>query len=858
MTQRPLSRPLLPLSVILALLLPAFIGQAGAQQSYFGLNAYGHGSNFPEGGPPDFGLPSQLQKNIGVQWSRVGLNWFNIQHDVNFPDLTPTFAYNDDVVDSLTSRGIEVVGVLMGVPQWASSNPGHPFYFQYPPTDFNDWEAYVQATVNHYKDTIDYWEVWNEPNGNLGWRPAPDVDAYFDMLQRTWNVIKGPGGVDPSANIVLGGLAGVDLNFIKGLVDRGAWSLIDVVAIHPFDFEHAPEYFGNVDNLARLRAYVATLGAKPIWHDESAWPSAPFVAGPGCPPNLCPPTISRAQHADYLVRDFIQGFGVGADRKAWWNLREDGDDPNLIFHHTGLLDYDMTPKPAFTAYAAMTDQVGNKTFRKQRNPYAQTHISGFETDTWTPGSYAGGVPGFVRSNAESVSGRFSGAFSYSFPPLPGGAGALVSLENEVPLPGTPRRFSVWVKPDNGDHRLSLLFKDAGGEMFAVKMGFTIGNGWQQMTGHVVDATSPFGGDGNVDYPISFSRFWLANFQIPVYPFFGSTSGTIHLDELTFDEGDAHLRDYQFVGGGQFTDVVWTTDAGVTRAIPFPAATAAVAAVDGTSAVVVDGGAGDLDGIVNGVTTIGATDSPVFVTWSGVSAYVLDRFGGVHAGSAAIGEVFDTPYFGFDVAEDIEFPGTGDEYYLLDGFGGIHSGNGAPPATGAPYFGFDIGRDIEASPGGTGVYLLDGFGGIHAAGGAPTLSGLTPYFGFDVARDAEFAAAGFYVLDGFGGVHPGGGATPPSPITPYFGFDIAVDLELAPSGFYVLDGFGGVHPGGGAPLQSPATPYFGFDIAVDLEFAATGHYVLDGFGGIHGGGGATAIWPATQYFGFNFAKDLEIR
>lgn len=239
----------------------------------------------------------------------------------------------------------------------------------------------------------------------------------------------------------------------------------------------------------------------------------------------------------------------------------------------------------------------------------------------------------------------------------------------------------------------------------------------------------------------------------------------------------------------------------------------------------------------------------------VAGYVLDGFGGVHTvGSAAVMSPA-TPYFGFDVARDLELASTG--FYVLDGFGGIHAGGGASPMSPAtPYFGFDIAKDIELAS--TGFHVLDGFGGLHAGGGASPLSPATTYFGFDIARDLELAPTGFYVLDGFGGVHPGGGASSISPATTYFGFDIARDFELGPTGVYVLDGLGGIHTGGGAPVMSPATTYFGFDAARDFEIALGGFQVLDGFGAIHTGGSATAMTPGPPYFGFDVAEDLELR
>ena len=80
------------------------------------------------------------------------------------------------------------------------------------------------------------------------------------------------------------------------------------------------------------------------------------------------------------------------------------------------------------------------------------------------------------------------------------------------------------------------------------------------------------------------------------------------------------------------------------------------------------------------------------------------------------------------------------YYVLDGFGGVHAGGGAPAVTPqTPYFGFDAAEDIVYVPTGSGgrdgVVVLDAFGGLWPAGeiAADSLDPRTPYFGFDIAR-----------------------------------------------------------------------------------------------------------------------------
>jgi hypothetical protein len=249
-------------------------------------------------------------------------------------------------------------------------------------------------------------------------------------------------------------------------------------------------------------------------------------------------------------------------------------------------------------------------------------------------------------------------------------------------------------------------------------------------------------------------------------------------------------------------------------------------------------------------------------WSGRGYYVLDGYGGVHAGGEISKISPPTPYFGWDIARDIEFMTNGSGYYVLDGYGGIHKGGGAPslsPAT--PYFGFDLAKDLELTADGLGYYVLDGFGGVHKGGSTPSLSPSSPYFGWNIARDLELSpnGLGYYILDGYGGIHRGGAAPLLSPATPYFGFDIAKDLELTADGlgYYVLDGFGGVLGGGTASLLSPATPYFGFNIAKDLELTADGlgYYILDGYGGVHHGGDAPILNPPSPYFGWDIARAL---
>src|SRR5512137_337206 len=86
------------------------------------------------------------------------------------------------------------------------------------------------------------------------------------------------------------------------------------------------------------------------------------------------------------------------------------------------------------------------------------------------------------------------------------------------------------------------------------------------------------------------------------------------------------------------------------------------------------------------------------------------------------------------------------YYVLDGYGGVHAGGGAPaiaPLT--PYFGWDIAKSIDYVPVaaassiyGDAVLVLDGYGGVHKGGKLSSIGvPATPYFGFNVARSLVY-------------------------------------------------------------------------------------------------------------------------
>jgi WD40 repeat protein len=120
-------------------------------------------------------------------------------------------------------------------------------------------------------------------------------------------------------------------------------------------------------------------------------------------------------------------------------------------------------------------------------------------------------------------------------------------------------------------------------------------------------------------------------------------------------------------------------------------------------------------------------------------YVLDGFGGIHSTNADVKPPV-LPYFmDYNIVRDIEPDPQGKGWYMLDGFGGIHQSSvemQRPPIE-LPYFGFDIARNLEVkfTDGEYNFYMLDGYGGIHTNDENFKFINL-PWNQNDVMRDLE--------------------------------------------------------------------------------------------------------------------------
>jgi hypothetical protein len=285
---------------------------------------------------------------MGFSWARMDLFWEFVEETAGVYD----FSQYDALVASLASRGMHALLILdYGNPLYTSGSG--------PPTTTAAITAYTnfaKAAAAHFAGTGTRFEIWNEPDVEAFWAPAPNSTQYAALSNAAIAAMhKG----DPNALVSTAGLAGFDFNFASGYLSNAGGVGANAIGIHPYDITNP---VGNlVDNLVLLRGIAAqNLGSPPaIWDTEWGFTSVSF--SPAGTANGHDPGAQK-QQAQFAVEEMLASCGVGFPLYIYYDIRDDGTDATNQEDNFGLLANDYTVKPAYTAIATMANKVRGRTF----------------------------------------------------------------------------------------------------------------------------------------------------------------------------------------------------------------------------------------------------------------------------------------------------------------------------------------------------------------------------------------------------------------------------------------------------------------------------------------------------------------
>ena len=132
---------------------------------------------------------ADLIKVGGMGYERVDWDWRACQKEKDGPF---DFSRYDKIVEADEARGVTVLPIVYGPPDWA-----------YPAWQHLDgYAAFVRETVRRYGKRMPVIEIWNEQNIAGFWK-NPNPTNYLALLKVAYKTAK---AVDPSTRAPLSGL----------------------------------------------------------------------------------------------------------------------------------------------------------------------------------------------------------------------------------------------------------------------------------------------------------------------------------------------------------------------------------------------------------------------------------------------------------------------------------------------------------------------------------------------------------------------------------------------------------------------------------------------------------------------------
>jgi len=298
-----------------------------------------------------------LIKGAGIGWIRDEVYWSEVEKKKGVFDFPPSY---DHYLKAAQARGIQVLLILdFGNVLYSGAEKGGPAT----DADRNAFARYCGEVVKRYGPLgVRHFEIWNEPNASMFWKPQPNPGDYARLLEAAYKACK---EADPRSTVIGCSTSGTDLDFIGGVLAAGGGRFMDAVSFHPYCQPSPPEE-RLLDDISRLKALAPE---KPLWITEIGYPTHAGAAG-----------VHEETQANYLVRTFLlAGSSPAVRRVFWYDFQNDGEDSVEAEFNFGLVRMDKTPKPAYRALKTMTSLVGDLSptgFRTSGDTYLLTFAEG--------------------------------------------------------------------------------------------------------------------------------------------------------------------------------------------------------------------------------------------------------------------------------------------------------------------------------------------------------------------------------------------------------------------------------------------------------------------------------------------------
>ncbi len=286
-------------------------------------NGYDRSSPFGTNGHNE--LNYALLRSLGVTMSRVDVEWRLMEPQEGQWDWEPI----ERLLPESKANGVLLFGCIGYNPPWLKVPEGKG-------TDHEKFLNFIRKTVTHFKDSIFYWDLWNEPQ--YSW--SGGKEEFGQLMYRAYRIIK---EIQPESTVCFNAhpfentMQGYTLDNLKPLKGKLPF---DVLGVHPYSRPKSPDDIDFYYHMIEMHKWVKNNAPdRQLWISELGWETSTDALG-----------VSERLQAAYLVRSAVMGLAAGVKKYIWYQPYS-GRDMTYGEAQYGFLDADLQPKPSAAAYA---------------------------------------------------------------------------------------------------------------------------------------------------------------------------------------------------------------------------------------------------------------------------------------------------------------------------------------------------------------------------------------------------------------------------------------------------------------------------------------------------------------------------
>jgi hypothetical protein len=300
----------------------------------------------------------EMVARAGFRWIRTDFSWSGTEREKGVYDFTDW----DHLMAALKPYHIRAMAVLSYSNKYYDNGMS-------PASDegraaFARWAV---TAAHHFRGRGIVWEMYNEPNIDMFWKPHPNAEHYAKLALKVGQALR----LAESDEVYIGPAeAGIDeledLEFLETCFKAGLLDYWAGVSVHPYR-ETGPETVVSEYQRARKLIDRYTPHGKHIpilsgeWGYEWKLHDSDFK-GP-----------DDVRQGKMLARMFLTNLANNVPLSIWYDWHDDGTDPHNKEHHFGVvrgpyragqtLVYE--PKPAYLAMQTLAHELSGCRFHKR-------------------------------------------------------------------------------------------------------------------------------------------------------------------------------------------------------------------------------------------------------------------------------------------------------------------------------------------------------------------------------------------------------------------------------------------------------------------------------------------------------------